>query len=322
VTPLERIRSSVSIEAVIGAHIPLKRVAGVLKGCCPFHGEKTPSFVVYRDSFHCFGCGAHGDAVDYVMKVEKCSYRRAFEILGDESELKAACAPKPQDDGTEKRLREIAKSAYIWATSKAIEPDGPAAQYLAHRGIPSFIRSKALRFNASTYHPDRSTYPAMIGNIQGIDGATIGVHRTYLTMDGRKAASEPQKAVKGTHMGGAVRLHPPGSTLIVAEGLETAASAALIFRLPSWSAVSSQNMARVLALPAEVTDVVIAADHDGPKLMPNGEAIDPGLHAARKAKQRWNMEGRIVRIFCPIEPKADFNDLWMSGKTTEYKEIL
>ena len=51
------------------------------KGCCPFHGEKTPSFYVYDDHFHCFGCGAHGSAIGFLMEHAGLSYPDAIEEL-------------------------------------------------------------------------------------------------------------------------------------------------------------------------------------------------------------------------------------------------
>ena len=60
--------------------------AGRWKGCCPFHGEKTPSFYVYEDGhYHCFGCGAHGDAIGFVMQSEGAGFMEAVERLAAEA---------------------------------------------------------------------------------------------------------------------------------------------------------------------------------------------------------------------------------------------
>ncbi len=53
--------------ALVGRKVKLSRAGKSWKGCCPFHGEKSPSFYVYDDGYHCFGCGAHGDAIGFVM---------------------------------------------------------------------------------------------------------------------------------------------------------------------------------------------------------------------------------------------------------------
>ena len=56
------------IVEIIGTRVALKKAGREYKACCPFHGEKTPSFYVYDDGYHCFGCGAHGNAIDFLMK--------------------------------------------------------------------------------------------------------------------------------------------------------------------------------------------------------------------------------------------------------------
>lgn len=52
--------------------------------CCPFHDDKVPSMKVYRDKFHCFSCGAHGDVFDFVMRMDDVSFKEAFQSLGGE----------------------------------------------------------------------------------------------------------------------------------------------------------------------------------------------------------------------------------------------
>ena len=73
--------------------------AGRWKGCCPFHGEKTPSFYVYDDGhYHCFGCGAHGDAIGFVMQSEGAGFMEAVERLAAEAGLEV---PKPSPEAAE-----------------------------------------------------------------------------------------------------------------------------------------------------------------------------------------------------------------------------
>lgn len=85
--------SAVNLEALIGDKVKLQRVgAGELKGCCPMHNEKTPSFRVYTDEphYHCFGCGAHGTAIDWVMFWEGAEFREACRILAERANLSYA----------------------------------------------------------------------------------------------------------------------------------------------------------------------------------------------------------------------------------------
>ncbi|MFY7925337.1 MAG: CHC2 zinc finger domain-containing protein, partial [Aquidulcibacter sp.] len=65
---LDELRARTPLPGLIGRKTRLLKSGRNWKGCCPFHGEKTPSFYVYDDHFHCFGCGAHGDAVTFVMR--------------------------------------------------------------------------------------------------------------------------------------------------------------------------------------------------------------------------------------------------------------
>ncbi len=80
---IEEIRYRCDIEDVISSYVSIKRAGSNLKGLCPFHSEKTPSFVVYKDtqSYYCFGCGAGGDVINFIMRQENLDYVSAVEFL-------------------------------------------------------------------------------------------------------------------------------------------------------------------------------------------------------------------------------------------------
>ncbi|MBP3378796.1 MAG: DNA primase, partial [Clostridia bacterium] len=80
---IEDIRYRCDIETVISSYVTLKRAGSNLKGLCPFHSEKTPSFTVYpgTQSFYCFGCGAGGDVIKFVMRTENLDYVAAVEPI-------------------------------------------------------------------------------------------------------------------------------------------------------------------------------------------------------------------------------------------------
>ncbi len=103
---LDELRARTPIAAVVGRKTKLTRSGRQFKGCCPFHGEKTPSFYVYDDHFHCFGCGAHGDAISFVMQAEGRSFLEAVEGLAGEAGLEV---PKqaPADRGRAERARTL-----------------------------------------------------------------------------------------------------------------------------------------------------------------------------------------------------------------------
>ena len=78
----------------------LARSGRQMKGCCPFHNEKTPSFYVYEDGYHCFGCGAHGDAIGFVMQTQGAGFMEAVEQLAAEAGLEV---PKPSPEAARSR---------------------------------------------------------------------------------------------------------------------------------------------------------------------------------------------------------------------------
>jgi phage/plasmid primase-like uncharacterized protein len=141
-------------------------------------------------------------------------------------------------------------------------------------------------------------------------GEFRAVHRTFLRPDGAgKAAVDPARASLGPVLGSAVQLQQPSERvpLVVAEGIETALSAAKMIGGAAWSAVSASNLAELSLPPLPACPVVvIAADLD-----------PPGLRAAHVAGRRWRTEGRSVRIAKPDRPGEDFNDLLCARMTRE-----
>jgi DNA primase len=82
----EQIRSRVDLAQLVGETVALKPAGrGQLKGLCPFHAERTPSFHVHVDRgfFYCFGCGAKGDAFEFVMRTQGLEFRDALRFLGE-----------------------------------------------------------------------------------------------------------------------------------------------------------------------------------------------------------------------------------------------
>ena len=85
---IEDLKYRNSIEDVISSYVTLTRSGANLKGLCPFHNEKTPSFTVFTGNdghFFCFGCGAGGDVISFIMRIENLDYRSALEFLAQRS---------------------------------------------------------------------------------------------------------------------------------------------------------------------------------------------------------------------------------------------
>ena len=135
---LDELRARTPLPGLIGRKTRLVKSGRNWKGCCPFHGEKTPSFYVYDDHFHCFGCGAHGDAITFVMRAEGAAFPEAVERLAAEAGLEV---PKPtaQEAARERRARDL--HAVMAAAAEAYHrrlflPEGrPALDYLLKRGL-------------------------------------------------------------------------------------------------------------------------------------------------------------------------------------------
>ena len=135
---LDELRARTPIAAVIGRRVKLARSGRNWKGCCPFHGEKTPSFYVYDDHFHCFGCGVHGDAVSFVMQSQDASFPEAVEQLAAEAGMDV---PKPTPAAAEAERRRldlhgVLEAALASYRRRLFLPEGAAALgYLRRRGL-------------------------------------------------------------------------------------------------------------------------------------------------------------------------------------------
>jgi DNA primase len=135
---LDELRARTPLPGLIGRKTRLAKSGRNWKGCCPFHGEKTPSFYVYDDHFHCFGCGAHGDAITFVMRAEGAAFPEAVERLAAEAGLDVP-KPSPQEAARERRARDL--HAVMAAAAEAYHrrlflPEGrQALDYLLKRGL-------------------------------------------------------------------------------------------------------------------------------------------------------------------------------------------
>ncbi len=131
----ERVKEAVDIVSVVGRFVHLTRSGRNMKGLCPFHKEKTPSFMVSpdRQTFHCFGCGAGGDVFTFMMNFFGMSFRDALEELASEHgvDVSGPSAPDPAAG-----LRKLLADAHSHFVTGLAGPSGGAARdYLASRGI-------------------------------------------------------------------------------------------------------------------------------------------------------------------------------------------
>ncbi|NDA89680.1 MAG: toprim domain-containing protein [Alphaproteobacteria bacterium] len=169
-------------------------------------------------------------------------------------------------------------------------------------GIP-----ESIRYCPNLYHgPTGKSFPVMLSAISkyGTD-RIVAVHRTYLKTDGSdKADISPNKMMLGKVKGGAVKIASSSSTLVVAEGIETALSIYAATKIPTWACLSASNLTTVeLPPPNTTSEIIIAADND-----------QAGIKAASKLAIRLLDNCYRVKISIPPEGK-DFNDLLKEVKS-------
>lgn len=146
-TFLNELKYNTDIEQVIGRYVQLRRRGRNLTGLCPFHSEKTPSFTVYPDtqSFYCFGCGAGGDAITFMRKIENLDYMEAVRALAERAGM--AVPEGAVDDGGRRRkarLLELNRAAARHFHKNLMSEAGREARaYLVRRGL---TKSTVVKF--------------------------------------------------------------------------------------------------------------------------------------------------------------------------------
>jgi DNA primase len=137
---IDELIARADIAEIIGARVPLKKSGREYKACCPFHGEKTPSFWVSPEKqfYHCFGCGAHGTVLGFLMNYDRLSFPEAIEDLASRLGLEV-----PREGGDAGGARRIDDEAFDLMSKVArfymeqLARDARATQYVRNRGLTS-----------------------------------------------------------------------------------------------------------------------------------------------------------------------------------------
>jgi DNA primase len=130
---IESLKSTIDIVDVLGNYIELKKAGANYKANCPFHGEKTPSFVVSptKQIYHCFGCGVGGDAIKFVMETEHINYPEAIEKLASMYNFSLRYTQGSSDYSEAKRVLEVMQKWY----SNSLNQSQTSQTYLQGRAI-------------------------------------------------------------------------------------------------------------------------------------------------------------------------------------------
>jgi hypothetical protein len=277
------------------------------KLACPFHDDSTPSLHIYDDHFHCFGCGAHGDRVDWLMMVDGLSRDAAEDMLEIWQGPVQPRRERPEDDG-----RTLASALQLWDDAGPIA--GTLAElYLAEwrcidvGALPGDLDA-VLRFHPRCPFGPGTHHPCLVALFRDVrTDAPAGIHRIALTPEGDKIERKSLGRWPGVR---AIKLWPVGLHLVVGEGLETVLAAATRIPYggaplrPAWAMGPGGGMAKLPVLQG-VERLVLLVDND-----------PTGLAVADRCEERWRCARHAVVRLTPKRPGDDFNDILMRSNAS------
>ena len=345
---IEELKYRSDIEQVISSYVPLKRTGRNLKGLCPFHSEKTPSFTVYPEnqSFYCFGCGAGGDVVTFIRKIENLEYVEALRFLAQRAGM--TLPEEARDDGTallRTKILEINReSARFFFDQLAHGPDRRAIAYLRGRGLsdktikrfglgyaPNTFDSLKNHLKGKGYSFEEMAAAAVVGKgknggyydmfrdrvmfpIIDLRGSVIGFGGRVLEGDGPKYLNSPDTLVfKKTRNLFAMNIakNTKEGSLILAEGYMDVISihqAGFDNAVASLGTSLTAEQARLIS--QYVNQVIIAYDADG-----------AGQKATRRAISLFEETGVKIRVLS-IPDAKDPDDYIKKFGPARFKLLL
>ena len=235
------------------------------KVACPFHEDVEPSCTIYPDHFHCFGCGEHGDRLDWLTRAEGMTKAEAITFIKDWP----PAPPRTFQNGNE----EADKLAFIKSIWTAAEPltGSIAERYLDQTRhidvtrLPEDVH-RSLRFHPRCVFGPGTCLPCLIALMRDpVTDAPVGIQRIAL----ERAAGGRIEKIDRRMLGraGVVKLWPAASSLVVGEGLETVLAAATRIPyadgplVPAWAALSSKQLA-ALPIIDGVERLIVLVDND------------------------------------------------------------
>lgn len=349
--PMQRFTLAEVVQAqarldVITADVAMKRAGRELAGLCPFHNEKTPSFYVNPDKgfFHCFGCGAHGTAIDYLMRTRNVGFIDAVtELLGLPQQRAKVHSPAlipPPHEGNERNT--AAEIREVLAGCVPITDRTAAHLYLWSRGLRT--QQPGLLAHPALYcHEIRGPLPALVAPITNSADEITAVQRIWVvdriedtTAKDARAPLKVRKKTLGRMGDGSVRLRPADKVLGLAEGVETAIAAMAMERgVPVWAVCGIARLGfpahwqqrrpalherSTIWIPPEEppagSDAVWSEERPPSIWIPPeveamriyGDNGQIGEAVAKHAAAWWTRHGLPATVVLPEEPFSDFND--------------
>lgn len=303
-----------------------------IHGPCPACGGEDRFRFDDKDgsgSFFCNHCGA-GDGISLVMRVNGWDFKQAAAEIrnalgGAANDAHVAVAPvrkvKTEAENKVELERKKAQLRALWKSSRVVQKSDVVSKYFESRGIflkeyPIDLRTHLrLKYYEAVKKPgdkkaeyqQLGTYPGMLALVRNPQGEATTLWRTYLDPEGKSKANVKQqkKPYSQPGAGSAVRLFEPvNGVLGVAEGIETALAAHILYKIPTWAGMCADVM-KGIVFPDTVKEVVIFADNDAP----DKDGFCKGIEAAKELAQRLRDEGRKVAIKMPKAVGTDYLDV-------------
>lgn len=251
-----------------------------------------------RGTFYCSHCGP-GDGFTLLQNLKGWD----FKTTAREVEHVAGVAQAVPIAGEQDESRKLAALRRVWTEARPLQRGDEAMRYLAARGLVIDEPPAALRLHSSlTYHGSGTAlgrFACMVALVQTPEGAGATLHRTYLQGGTKAPVPAPKKLMPGKPIkGAAVRLFPLADVLGVAEGIETAIAAWLLFGVPTWSCISAAGI-ESFQPPAGVRKVIVFADND---------ISFAGQKAAMTLAHRLIASGIEAEVRTPARPGTDWAD--------------
>ena len=314
------ILSAVNIVDVISSHVALKKKGSGYFGCCPFHSEKTPSFHVNsaKQFYHCFGCGASGDAIQFVREYFRLDFREACRhLVGDSlaeistEELVASKARKAElvrlaaEEQALVYAEVAAKAERLWAKCRPIDIDHP------------YLRNKAIRGYGM-----RQLKNSLVARVCNADGKLTQLQfirdRSQLTQKDIDEGREGKTFLTGGQLHGCwSEVGERSETILIAEGIATRDSLLESVGYTTLAAFSNTNLMAVALAVREnrpSARLVFCADNDQWKS--NG---NPGVKSATEAAAAV---GGFLAVPEFNEGQAAWFEGRYGGKPTDFNDLF
>jgi hypothetical protein len=333
-TFLAELRSRIRLLDLIGGRVRLVRRGHEYVGLCPFHSEKTPSFYVVEDKgfFHCFGCGAHGDAIDFVARADNLSYAEAVEKLASEAGPSGAKAPEASRASRDPwPAAAVERARPIWIPILPVPDDAPALLRPDGRTVELINPKRAGERKERTIFRPASWWP-----YRDAEGRLLGyVLRMEFEHDGRRKKWTPQITFCAGP-GGACRwcivpfpkprplyglyelIARPQEPVIVVEGEKACDAGRLL--LPGYVVVTwpggSKGIAHVGWSPLAGRDVFLLPDAD----KPGRDAMDGWSKGGERVPGIAELLAAVAERVRLVDPPRYLPDGWDLADANDWSQ--